>query len=731
MIEETSFSFNNATFFSYMYKGVPLTKRIPNCSPWNSCRSTTTQYYYNRSPPRRVTLLLRRKATTYAKRQSTTITFPSRLFKTPALLCSVSPIVNNTHATTQFESTRRLQPPPRHATPSEIETAAAEPPQTSIKRLFYELLRIFDEWILEPLLTFRRFVHIVFIFAPVILITPAVLIGSRVEAEQDEKRGTLWWFDFLASQMERAGPTFIKLAQWIASRTDLFPLALCTRLSKLHSHVDPHPFSHTRHILREAFGRELHEVFSELDENPLGVGAIAQVYKAKLRPYILVRHMREQFLVEDNIITPDCVQTLDIDGKTPINIHTSVAIKVLHPKARQIVHRDLKIMEFFAKALTLIPTMHWISLPDEVRVFGEMMRDQLDLRIEASHLERFNKLFADTMNVEFPKPVMAFTTKDMLIEEYENGIPLNAFLEQAAFVRQCDDDDIKPVYDNKIANIGLNAFLHMLIFYNFVHADLHPGNIMIKFYKPKAHHPVQKAWSRAMGRYLKDDGEVAVERILAVRDDPVEMHKELLALEDEGYSPRLVFIDAGLVNELNDVNRRNFLDLFQAIAQFDGYRAGELMVERCRTPELVIEPEVFALRMQNLILGLKQNTFNLGAVRIGNLLHNAMNMVRAHHVKLEGDFVNVVVSIMLLEGIGRQLNPDLDLFKSALPVLRDYSIKDHGKATIEGVVKDVQMHGSAPHWLKVWIFLELRNLFLRNERENEWLQMCDFLCFNN
>ena len=262
----------------------------------------------------------------------------------------------------------------------------------------------------------------------------------------------------------------------------------------------------------------------------------------------------------------------------------------------------------------------------------------------------------------------------------------------------------------------------MLIFYNFVHADLHPGNIMIKFYKPKAHHPVQKAWSKAMGRYLKDDGEVAVERILAVGDNPVEMHKELLALKEEGYSPRLVFIDVGLVNELNDVNRRNFLDLFQAIAEFDGYRAGELMVERCRTPELVINPDVFALRMQNLILGLKHNTFNLGAVRIGNLLHNAMNMVRAHHVKLEGDFVNVVVSIMLLEGIGRQLNPDLDLFKSALPVLRDYSIKNHGKATID-VVKDVQMHGSAPRWLKVWIFLELRNLFVRNERENEWLQM--------
>lgn len=262
----------------------------------------------------------------------------------------------------------------------------------------------------------------------------------------------------------------------------------------------------------------------------------------------------------------------------------------------------------------------------------------------------------------------------------------------------------------------------MLILYNFVHADLHPGNIMIKFYKPSAHHPLQLAWSRAMGRYLKDDGDVAVQRILALRDQPEEMRKELEKLEEESYSPRLVFIDAGLVNELNDVNRRNFLDLFQAIAEFDGYRAGELMVERCKSPELVVDPEVFALRMQNLIFGLKERTFHLGAVKIGNLLHNAMNMVRAHHVKLEGDFVNVVVSIMLLEGIGRQLNPDLDLFASALPVLRDYSIRDRGRAAIEGM-KDVQKHRSTPHWIKVWLFLEVRSFFGGNTRDDEWLKM--------
>ncbi|CAO3615307.1 unnamed protein product [Mucor fragilis] len=608
------------------------------------------------------------------------------------------------------------------ATPAEIEHAElTHESRFLLIRICNRILQFLDVYLLEPVLTLRRLTHILLLFLPVAITVPIVFFGQK--ENEDEKAGTLWWYDFLATQMERAGPTFIKLAQWVASRTDLFPLALCTRLSKLHSHVDPHPFSYTQKVIEEAFGRPLDQVFTELNPEPLGVGAIAQVYKARIRPEILLGHAAEQFSLQDNTITTDSVQTLDSQGNS-IVLHTAVAIKVLHPKARQIVQRDLTIMGCVAKLLTLIPTIHWLSLPDEVRVFGEMMKEQLDLRGEGNNLKRFNAYFADARDVKFPNSLAAFTTKDMLLEEYVKGIPLDLFLNQASFSRK---NELEPVFDHKIADIGLNAFLHMLIFYNFVHADLHPGNIMVEFYRPSAHHPLRLAWSKLLGRELKDDGESAVNRVLAVKHDPQAVQKELESLQREDYSPRLVFIDTGLVNELNDVNRRNFLDLFQAVAQFDGYRVGELMVERCRSPEAVIQPDVFALRMQNLILGLKQNTFHLGAVKIGNLLHETMNMVRSHHVKMEGDFINVVVSIMLLEGIGRQLNPDLDLFKNALPVLRDYSIKEGGKAALEEM-KDPQLRGG--HWIKVWIFLELRNYLGRNTRDEEWLQLCDILSPN-
>ena len=117
-------------------------------------------------------------------------------------------------------------------------------------------------------------------------------------------------------------------------------------------------------------------------------------------------------------------------------------------------------------------------------------------------------------------------------------------------------------------------------------------------------------------------------------------------------------------------NRKNFIDLFRAIAEFDGYKAGQLMVKRSRTPETVIDPELFALRIQHLVLNVKSQSFTLGKIQISDVLTAVLGYVRQHHVRMEGDFINTVLSILLLEGIGRQLDPELDLFSSALPILR-------------------------------------------------------------
>jgi aarF domain-containing kinase len=109
------------------------------------------------------------------------------------------------------------------------------------------------------------------------------------------------------------------------------------------------------------------------------------------------------------------------------------------------------------------------------------------------------------------------------------------------------------------------------------------------------------------------------------------------------------------------------------------------MVERCRTPELVIEPEHFALKIQHIVLSVKATAFTLSAVRISDVLTEVLKGVQASHVKMEGDFVNTILSILLLEGIGRQLDPALDLFKSALPILRQVGGRMGTKEAIAAV----------------------------------------------
>ena len=473
-------------------------------------------------------------------------------------------------------------------------------------------------------------------------------------------------------------------------------------MSSLHSNAPAHSFRHTKRTIEQAFdGRPFEDIFDEFQEKPLGVGAIAQVYKAKLKPDLAASGDTDVEQGSPNMRQRVRKNVDRVVKSTPQRVPSSyVAIKVLHPKVERMVRRDLRIMSFFAAVINAIPTLEWLDFPNEVAQFGEMMRLQLDLRIESANLTMFRKKFKDRTTAWFPFPYAEHTTRQVLIEEFASGIPLAAFLEDGG-----------GIFQKEIADEGLDAFLHMLLIDNFVHADLHPGNIMVRFYKPER-------IDLSLGRHKQSDSpirsedvtEEILQQLRPHRHHPEAWVKQLDQIDKEGYRPQLIFIDTGLVTALNATNRKNFLDLFKAIAEFDGYRAGHLMVERCRQPEAVIDKEIFALKMQHLVLGVKSKTFALGNIKIGDILNEVLSMVRGHHVRMEGDFVNVVISILLLEGIGRTLDPNLDLFKSALPILRQLGAHGGGTSLLKSVREgDTSM-------LKVWVGLEARK-FLQASAE--------------
>ncbi|TID14924.1 hypothetical protein CANINC_004595 [Pichia inconspicua] len=480
---------------------------------------------------------------------------------------------------------------------------------------FFKTKFFIQDYIYEPIVTFGRFLHLSAIFIPVFLFYPITFFGKTNKI--GERSGAVLWYKLLRHAAELGGASFVKLGQWAASRTDIFSRGLCIEMSKLHSNAKEHSFRKTRKILRETFGgHELEEIFEEFPEKPVGCGAIAQVYLATLN---------EQFS-----------KNKEIHDRL-------VAVKIVHPQVERNISRDLKIMSFFANLIDCIPTMEWLSLPQEVEQFSILMNLQLDLRIESYNLSKFRDKFSSSNDVCFPRP--RYSSRNVLIEDRIYGISMNDILE------------VKHIKNNKmlkyISDKLIDSFLKMMILDNFTHADLHPGNIFVRFVPADNSHKVP---------FKFDENAVDELSTQLNKLKGSDLSSKLNDLVLQNYVPQLCFIDAGLVTELDNNNRFNFISLFNALAQFDGYKAGELMIERSKTPETAINKELFKIKVERLVSKVKERTFTLGSVSIGDLLDQMLGMVRSHHVRMEGDFVSIVVAILILEGICRQLDPDIDLF---------------------------------------------------------------------
>ncbi|RKO96522.1 hypothetical protein CXG81DRAFT_3225, partial [Caulochytrium protostelioides] len=452
---------------------------------------------------------------------------------------------------------------------------------------------------------------------------------------------SLWWIHYLTWSLERGGPTFVKLAQWASSRRDLFPKFVCDTLARLQSQVTPTPFWRIRRAFEREYGVPIETLFEMFNETPIGVGAIAQVYRARLRPS----------------------EALGIPEPT------ECAVKILHPGVATQIRDDITVIGFLARIIDRIPQAKWLSLPDEVEVFGSMMMDQCDLRTEGRNLIRFSEHFRDSPSISFPRPCVRLLRKRVLVETYLDALPLSLFL-----------DEHHTAADRTLAEIGTNCFLHMLVFDNFVHADMHPGNIYVTFCEP---HPgnayVRRARDiasrhRPMPAHPDDPPPtpfIGSEKVAQLRAMPAhERVAEINRMIKQGYRPHMMLIDTGLVCELSPRNLTNFLDLFMAVAKFNGRRVAQLMVERSRTPWTAHDVPGFEDAMDEFLRSVRLQTLTLGQLQVGTILSKVFAMVQRHRIKLEGDFVNIGIAIALVEGIGPNLDPDLDLLQRALPILQ-------------------------------------------------------------
>jgi aarF domain-containing kinase len=401
--------------------------------------------------------------------------------------------------------------------------------------------------------------------------------------------------------LQYLGPAFVKLGQWAATRRDLFPVHFCTRLSELHSQANTHDFSHTQNALVKAFGEnyESRGLVVNEDDTILGSGSAAQVYKATLH----------------------CSKT-----EKPV----AVAVKVLHPNIRLKVERDLALMQHIADFIDrCIPlqSVKMMSLPRAVANFSDIMRRQVDLRIEGENLEVFRKNFGcstkSSTAVNFPAPQRHWVSEQVLVEEFigDGAKPISDYLV---------DDSLSGLKERRaLAGTFVRSALKMVFVDNFVHSDLHPGNVFVR----------EEKSNRNETKYM------------------------------------ITFIDAGIATSLKPNDRKNLRDLFKAVVLNDGYTAGALMVERARFERCSSIPggkEKFASGVQDIVSEFhdrRKQGLTLGAVRVGSLLAKVLDLCRVYQVEIDPAMSSIVISMMVLEGLGRSLDPDLNLIKSAIPFL--------------------------------------------------------------
>ncbi|KDO18546.1 atypical/ABC1/ABC1-C protein kinase [Saprolegnia parasitica CBS 223.65] len=371
-----------------------------------------------------------------------------------------------------------------------------------------------------------------------------------------------WWWRLALWSGGRSSPAIIKFLQWASTRRDLFSVKFCDTFMAFHSHVQTHDWAFTEAILRDAFGPTWSEHLS-LEREPIGSGVIAQVYRGR------------------RVATGE-----------------RIAVKVIHPHIQDLVALDLELLWLAARAIDCV--LPNLSAKVGMVSFAQVMSSQLDFRIEGQNLATFREHFATRRKVAFPEPDLAWTTENVLVESFVDGVHI---MEHVTAQRS---------YDRPLASVTIDAFLRMLFLDNFAHGDIHPGNILVT-----------------------TDG--------------------------------IALLDAGIVNVLGGSDYDDFVELFHAIVNKNGYEAGQILLAKSPRHHCV-DQDAFCCGIKSIVDRATAN-LSLKDVPVGDLLTEVLELCGTHHVALQGRFVSVVVSIGVLEGVGRLLDPELDLLQVALPIL--------------------------------------------------------------
>ena len=240
----------------------------------------------------------------------------------------------------------------------------------------------------------------------------------------------------LADDLERLGPTYIKLGQLLSTRSDFLPPAYMEALQRLQDKIEPFTFAEVEEIVTSELGVRLSKAFQEFDPKPIAAASLGQVHRAVLR-----------------------------NGRC-------VAVKVQRPNIREQIGNDIEaledIAEFIDKHTEAGERVQFAAMLDE---FRRSMIRELDYLQEAQHLAIFRRNLQQFDLLVVPEAVEDYTTSRVLTMDYISGRKIT---------------DLSPLARMEMNGDALGeqlfkAYLKQILVDGIFHADPHPGNVFLTY----------------------------------------------------------------------------------------------------------------------------------------------------------------------------------------------------------------------------------------------------------